>query len=151
LNSDLFRDIVFPAKNKQVHVRDVCRLSYRLEREKTNTTPYVLIDENEGYMKFEGESFHVNSADLFLEISDWLSSFLTTDFEKLVFDCELRYFNSSTVKLLLNMLIEMDDAKNAENVTVNWITTKDNDIIIECGEDIQEDLKHIIFNLVLKQ
>ena len=125
-------------------------MAFQLEREKTDTTPYVLIDESQGYMRFEGESFHINSVEFFREISNWLGSYLKTDFEKLVFDCELRYFNSSTVKLLLNMLLDMDDAKNAGKITVNWITTETNKIIIECGEDFQEDLEHISFNLVLR-
>ena len=31
---------------------------YRLELEKTGSTPYILIDEEKGYMHFQGECFH---------------------------------------------------------------------------------------------
>jgi len=123
-------------------------MAYKLERQKTDLTPYVLIDEENGYMKFEGESFHENIFEFFKEIREWLNEYLKTDFDSLTFDCELKYFNSSTVKVLLSMLLDMDNSDNCENITVNWITTKNNSIIIECGEDFEEDVDNIKFNLI---
>jgi hypothetical protein len=35
-------------------------------------------------------------------------------------------------------------------VVVNWITTGDNDIIIECGEDFKEDISNLEFNMVIQ-
>jgi len=42
----------------------------------------------------------------------------------------------------------MDSCDNCENITVNWITTEDNMIIIECGEDFEEDVENLTFNLI---
>ena len=123
-------------------------MAFRLERAKTDLTPYVLIDEEKGYMKLEGESYHENVFDFFQDINEWLTGFLLTDFASFTFDCELKYFNSSTVKLLLNMLLQMDKSAGASRITVNWITTKNNIIIIECGEDFQEDLENLAFHLI---
>lgn len=125
-------------------------MALKLEREKTEMTPYVLIDEEKRYMKFEGESYHENVLAFYKEISEWLSGYLKTDFDSFTFDCELKYFSSSTVKVLLNMLLDMDNSKNSGKITVNWITTKNNKIIIECGEDFEEDLENITFNFVIK-
>jgi len=124
--------------------------AFRLERERTDLTPYVLIDEEKGYMKLEGESYHENVIAFFKEISDWLNSFLKTNFDSFTFDCELLYFSSSTVKVLLNMFLDMDNSINAFKINVNWITTQKNEIIIECGEDFKEGLKKINFNLIIK-
>jgi len=125
-------------------------MTFKLMREKTDLTPYVLIDEEKRYMKFEGESYHENVISFFREIYEWLIGFLKTDFDSFTFDCELTYFSSSTVKVLLNMLLDMDNSKNSKKITVNWITVKQNKIIIECGEDFQEDLENITFNIVIK-
>lgn len=126
-------------------------MAFRFEREKTVATPYILIDEEKGYIRFEGESFHENVVDAFREVSDWLSEYLKTDFESLIFDCKLLYFNSSTAKFLLNMLLEMDEHSVGGNmVTVNWICSSDNDIIIECGEDFSEELDNLQFKLVIE-
>lgn len=126
-------------------------MAYFLEKEKTGSTPYILIDEEKAYMKFEGESFHENVVEFYRDVSQWLEAFLKTDFDHFVFDCELKYFNSSTAKLLFNMLLEMDEcASSGKKITLNWITTADNDIIIECGEDFQEEVAHLEFNMVVE-
>ncbi len=118
--------------------------------EKTGSTPYILIDEERGYMKFEGESFHENVVEFYREVSEWLEKYLAADFAEFTFDCELKYFNSSTAKLLFNMLLKMDESAAAgKKITINWITTEDNEIIIECGEDFQEDMPHLEFNLLI--
>ena len=125
-------------------------MTFRLEREKTEMTPYVLIDEDKGYMKFEGESYHSDVTSFYLDINAWLKTYLESTFSSFTFDCELRYFNSSTVKLLLNMLLNMDNSANSKSIEVNWITSQGNTIIYECGEDFQSDLKNIKFNLVVR-
>lgn len=126
-------------------------MSYKLEKQKTGSTPYILIDEENRYMKFEGESFHENVIEFYGEVGAWLGDFLRTDFGVFTFDCELKYFNSSTAKLLLNLLMEMDTHSiNGNKVVVNWITTEDNEIITECGEDYQEEIENLEFNLVIQ-
>ena len=119
------------------------------ERERTDITPYVIIDEEKRYMKFEGESYHENVIAFFGGINEWLKGFLLTDFDSFTFDCELNYFSSSTVKVLMNMLADMDNSQNSKKITVNWITSENNEIIIECGEDFKEDMENITFNLII--
>jgi 2-phospho-L-lactate guanylyltransferase (CobY/MobA/RfbA family) len=92
-----------------------------IEKEKTGSTPYVLIDESRRYMRFEGESFHENVLGFYAEIYTWLSSFLKSDFDSFTFDCELKYFNSSTAKMLLNLLLDMDESHHAGNITVKMV------------------------------
>lgn len=122
-----------------------------LEKQKTGSTPHIIIDEENAYMKFEGESFHENVIEFYRDVSQWLEHFLDTDFPQFTFDCELSYFNSSTAKLLFNMLLAMDEsASDGKKVIVNWITTEDNDIIIECGEDFQEETTNLEFNMLIK-
>ena len=125
-------------------------MAYRLEKEKTTSTPYVLVDEASSYLKLEGRCFHENAGAFFKEINDWLDSYLSTDFKIFTFDNELNYFNSSTTKLLLDMLLKMDKYSSDENkVIINWISTDDNEIMIECGEDFQEEMENLEFNLVI--
>lgn len=124
-------------------------MGLRLEKEKTGSTPYILIDEDKNYMKFEGKSFHEDVIAFYSDAIKWLEEYLLTDFEAFTFDCALKYFNSSTTKLLLNMLKSMDKAaENGRKVIVNWITTEDNEIIIECAEDFQEELDNLEFNMI---
>lgn len=125
-------------------------MPFRLEKQRTGVTPYVLIDEETGYIKLEGESFSENIISFFGEISQWLKGYLRNDFQRLTFDCDLQYFNSSTAKLLLNMILDIDEAALGKTVVVNWITLADDDINIECGEDFKEMVEHLDFQIVLK-
>jgi hypothetical protein len=130
---------------------EVRNMAFHLEKAQTNSTPYILIDEEKGYMKFEGRSFHENVAVFYTDVNDWLDTYLKKDFGSFTFDFEMNYFNSSTSKLLHNLLMRMDKYASEKNkVVVNWITTKDNDIIIECGEDFQEDISNLEFNMVIR-
>ncbi|MCL2042886.1 MAG: DUF1987 domain-containing protein [Treponema sp.] len=125
-------------------------MAFLMEREKTASTPYVLIDEKNGYIKLEGRCFHEKIVEFFSEIFDWLNAYLASDFSSLTFDCAINYFNSSTTKLLFNMLLKMDKYANAQNrIMVNWITTEDNHIMVECGRDFQEEVSNLEFNLVI--
>ena len=126
-------------------------MSFFLEKEKMGSTPYVLIDEDKKLMRIAGESFHENIIEFFTDINEWLKKFLASNFDVFTFECEMQYFNSSTAKLLLNMLLNMDDnAVDGKKITVNWMTTRDNDIIIECGEDFHEEMNNLEFNLIIK-
>ena len=123
-------------------------MSLKLVREKTKTTPYIFIDEENGYMRFEGESYLEDIAGFFKEINEWLKKFLTSDFIEFTFDCALEYFNSSTTKQIYNILRLLDASSPGRNVIVNWIVaSKDDDMLIECGEDYQEDMKYLTFNI----
>jgi len=127
-------------------------MAYRLEREKTKTTPYVLIDDEKGYIKFEGESYLEDILGFFKEINEWLERYLSSDFEMLTFDCAIEYFNSSTAKLLFNMLRAMDKSAAAgKKVIVNWIVAKDDDMLLECGEDFKDEMENLEFNLILNK
>jgi hypothetical protein len=123
-------------------------MAYKLEKQKTTSTPFVLIDEEKSYMRLEGRSFHENVVEFFSDVNAWLDKYLVTDFSLFTFDCELNYFNSSTAKLLLNILMKLDKfASDDKKIVVNWITTMSNDIVIECGEDFEEEVDELEFNL----
>ncbi|MCL2809871.1 MAG: DUF1987 domain-containing protein [Treponema sp.] len=126
-------------------------MSFYLEKEKTFSMPYILIDEKKGYMKMEGQCFHENVVVLFKEINNWLDVYLKTDFVLFTFDCDIEYLNSSTLKLLNVLLLKLDRHSCKNNkIIVNWITIEEDDIMIECGEDYQEEMENLEFNLVIK-
>jgi hypothetical protein len=125
-------------------------MAFKLEREKTKTSPYVLIDEEKGYMRFEGESYLEDILGFFKEINEWLEKYLLSNHKGLTFDCAMKYFNSSTTKVLYNMLRLLDKHANGKKIVVNWIVTdEDDDMLIECGEDYRDEMEKLEFNLVI--
>jgi len=125
-------------------------MPFRLERERTKTTPYVLIDEEKGYMRFEGESYLEDIIGFFKEINEWLQRYIVSDFASLTFDCALEYFNSSTTKQIYNILRLMDGSAVGRKVVVNWIVAhEDDDMLIESGEDYRDDMENLEFNIII--
>jgi len=126
-------------------------MAYKLEREKTKTTPYVLIDEENGYVRIEGESYLEDTIGFFKEINEWLINYLSSGFANLTFDCALEYFNSSTTKMLYNIMRLMDESAPGKKVVVNWlVANEDDDMLIECGEDFQEEMENLEFYIKVK-
>jgi hypothetical protein len=125
-------------------------MAFRLEREKTKTSPYVLIEEERGYIRLEGESYLEDVIGFFTEITEWLTNYLASDFKELTFDCAMEYFNSSTTKQIYNMLRLIDKNTNDKKVVVNWIVpSEEDDMLIECGEDYRDEMENLEFNLVI--
>jgi len=126
-------------------------MPFKLERERTKTTPYVFIDEEKSYMRFEGESYLEDIVGFFKEINEWLQEYMTYDFNRFTFDCALEYFNSSTTKQIYNILRLMDVSAPGREVIVNWIVANDDDdMLIECGEDYRDDMENLKFNIIIK-
>ena len=124
-------------------------MSFFLEKKATNSTPYVLIDESKGYMKFEGLSFHENAIEFYKDIVEWLSEYLETDFGTFTFDSQMKYFNSSTTKILFDMLDLMNDnAESGKKVTINWYVEKGDDLLTELCEDMTEDFENLEINMI---
>ena len=125
-------------------------MAFNMEKQRTTSTPYVLIDEGKRYMRLEGRCFHEKVAEFFMEVNEWLDTYLSSNFGVFTFDCAIDYFNSSTAKLLHNILLKMDKHACADKkIIVNWITTEDNEIMVECGEDFKEDVSSLEFNLIV--
>lgn len=123
----------------------------KLEVSKTISTPHMIIDEENNYLLLSGESFPENIVNFYEPLTAWLESYLATDFPIFTFDCRLVYFNSSTSKLLMNILGAMNSAAaRGKNVIVNWHSSKENDVIIECGEEFGEDFGDMQFNIIIE-
>lgn len=122
----------------------------KIEVQKTISTPHMIIDEENNYLMLSGESFPENIVNFYAPLTNWLTEYLLTDFPSFLFDCHLVYFNSSTSKLLMNILGAMNDAAlEGKTVIVNWHSSKENDVIIECGEEFGEDFDHLQFHIII--
>ena len=100
-------------------------------------------------MKLEGLSFHENAVEFYKDIIEWLEQYLKTDFENFTFDSQMKYFNSSTTKILFDMLDMMNDsAESGKKIIINWHVNKGDDLLIELCEDMQEDYEHLEINMI---
>jgi len=121
--------------------------------EATKQTPKVSFDAENHVLEFQGESYPENMALFAVSIFAWLEKYLEQlGNQTFTVNIELTYFNSSSSKMLLDLFDKLEEevADNGKDIIVNWIYDADDDGIEEYGEEFQEDLESLTFNLVKK-
>ncbi|MDM8564610.1 DUF1987 domain-containing protein [Candidatus Halobeggiatoa sp. HSG11] len=119
----------------------------------TKYTPEIYFDANTNILGVKGESYPENITEFSSPLFSWLENYLESLGEKtFTINIELIYFNSSSSKMLLDLfdLLEEEVNDNDKNIVVNWIFDIENDAAQEYGEEFQEDLEILPFNLVEK-
>ncbi len=102
-------------------------------------------------LSIRGESFPENASRFYTPVVDWISQYLESAGPgRTVVEMEIIYFNSSTSKIFMMIFDLLDKAVvRGADIVVNWHANRDNQTAIQCGEEFQEDLEHLPFNLVL--
>jgi hypothetical protein len=111
-------------------------------------SPEVVFDFATGVFKLKGESYPEDVASFYGPLVNQLDKWLKAETDREVrFDIELVYFNSSSAKALMNILMLLEKAAVANSICVNWFYNADDDTMQEFGEDFAEDLEKVTFNL----
>ena len=123
----------------------------KLHIEATKSSPAVAFDAETDLLKISGESYPENAAAFYAPVFTWLKEYLhlAKPGKSIRVEMNVPYFNSSTSKVFLNLfdLLEAEAGKGTA-VEVNWLYEEDNDTAQECGEDFQEEMQAMTFNLV---
>ena len=120
--------------------------------ERSKSSPEINFDAESGILKILGESFPENAAKFYAPAVEWIEEFFLRPGPKAtIFEIELIYFNSSTSKVLMNMLEMADEAvAEGKDISVRWYCDEENETAIECGEEFKEDLSHILFEIIFR-
>ncbi len=119
--------------------------------EATRSSPAIQFDAEKRQLSIRGESYPENAAAFYAPVFAWLKEFIAglTPSEPVQVDLEIFYLNSSSTKVMLNLLDVLEQvAQDGANIIVNWRYDPDNEAILECGQDLSEELEALIFNLV---
>lgn len=119
--------------------------------EQTNSTLYINFDATTGILQIKGESFPENVAKSYKPAMEWMKEYLREGSGKITLEFEIIYFNSSTSKLFMSIFDLLEEAfKKGREIVVNWHCSAGNETAIECGEDFEEDLDSLPFNIIIK-
>jgi len=102
------------------------------------------------HLSLSGESFPENALAFYGPVVSALMAYLgETKNTPITVDIELRYFNSSSTKILLNIFRMLDQAStNGNTVTLNWRHDPEDDTIAEFGADIANDFITLQYHAV---
>ena len=115
-------------------------------------TPEIAFDAGRNILEIKGYSYPENAAAFYAPVMEWLHAYLEQGGrEPIGIGIELIYFNSSSSKILLDLFDLLDDyAGNGHPISVSWIYDAENESAYECGQEFEEDIEHLKFELVKK-
>ena len=116
----------------------------------TPRTPKMSFDAEQGLFFLEGESYPEDTKKFYDEPLSHVYSFLQ---EKHAHPCkfvfQLKYFNSSSAKVLMDLFMAIEEAAQAGNdMSVEWHYAEDDDNMQELGEEFSEELNEAKFALI---
>ena len=113
-------------------------------------TPEILLDFDDCRFQIKGcsrpEDVELFYGPLLQKIDEYKISIIQNP-KKLIIDIHMVYFNSSSLKFLLELLRFCVTIKGADNINLNWIYDKDDDDVFEVGNELSEAL-NIIFTFI---
>ncbi len=115
--------------------------------EKTDETPEVRLFTNSDLSVISGRSLPENAFDFYHPILQWMKTYATTSNAPLNLELRFDYFNSSSGRYLFEILHVLESSKYKEFYKIIWISDKDDDLMIEKGEEFQK-LSDLTFELV---
>ncbi len=118
--------------------------------EGTDDTPQVTLDANpeNPFMEISGRSLPEDVVAFYDPILEWLDEYAESPLEKTVLNIKLEYFNTASSKLLLDILLKLEDMSESGNdVLVRWHFPDDDEDMEEAGEEY-EDIVEVPFEQV---
>lgn len=115
--------------------------------EKTQSTPEVKLDKENGKMEFSGRSLPENVKEFYNPIIEWIDDYLKEpeSSTRVIFNFE--YFNTASSKMILDIIEKLSELNNNSDLKVDWYYIEEDDDMLEAGEDYS-DITEIPFNFI---
>lgn len=105
----------------------------------TDDTPSVTLDAQNDLFEISGRSLPEDVAAFYEPILDWLSRYASSPNDKTIFNFKLVYFNTASSKLLLDILLKLEEIFEAGNeVLIRWHYPDDDEDMEEAGEEYSD-------------
>ncbi|MEG0001744.1 MAG: DUF1987 domain-containing protein [Comamonas sp.] len=113
----------------------------------TPSSPEVDFQFDARTLSLRGESYPENAAAFYGDIIARLKEFLGAQSGiTLEVNIALAYFNSSSTKMLFNLIEALSNAAEDGNaVRLNWFHDEEDDTILEFGQELSEDFPALAF------
>lgn len=122
----------------------------KIEIKETVTTPYTLLDAENGIIKVEGRSIPENVIDFYQPILNWIDNYVKEPNDRTELHFKLEYFNTSSSKRLFDIMKKVEGISllDAKTVVINWYYEEDDEDIYFAGNDYKALITRIDFNLI---
>ena len=105
----------------------------------TEDTPGIKLDATNNIFEITGRSLPEDVVKFYSPIMDWLDEYAKSPNEKTVFDFKLSYFNTASSKIILDILMKLEEIRDAgNNIDIKWHYSSDDEDMMEAGEEYAE-------------
>jgi SiaC family regulatory phosphoprotein len=102
----------------------------------TDDTPSVTLDPENDIFEISGRSLPEDVAAFYEPILDWLDSYAEEAAGKTVFNFKLVYFNTASSKLILDILLKLEEMfESGKDIMIKWHFPDDDEDMEEAGEE----------------
>ncbi|BAO29150.1 DUF1987 domain-containing protein [Sulfuritalea hydrogenivorans] len=118
----------------------------------SNETPEIRFEFSRHRLSMHGESYPENAMSFYGPVRASLQSYLdqVPADSRIEVGIGLRYFNSSSTKLIRALVGMLDKAaENGPSISVDWLHDEDDDMMLEFGIDLKEEHRSLKFSTVV--
>jgi hypothetical protein len=102
----------------------------------TDDTPTVILDADNDIFEISGRSLPEDVTAFYDPILNWLDEYATSPNPKTTIIFKLVYFNTASSKLLLDILMKLEEMhEDGKAVLVKWFYPEDDEDMQEAGEE----------------
>lgn len=102
----------------------------------TEDTPKIILDAENKILEISGRSLPEDVTAFYEPVLNWLNEYSENPNDKTVFNFKLTYFNTASSKLLLDILMKLEEMhENGNNVLIRWHYPEDDEDMEEAGEE----------------
>jgi len=115
----------------------------------TEDTPEISYNNENNEFIISGRSLPEDVTTFYKPVFDWLDLFSGSKQVGAVFKFKLEYFNTASSKIILDILMKLEDLINPEksNINIEWFYNESDDDMQEAGEEYK-DLVEIPFRVI---
>lgn len=105
----------------------------------TDDTPKVVLDDENKIFEISGRSLPEDVADFYEPILNWIDNELKNVKGQIAFAFKMNYFNTASSKLILDILIRLEEMHaDGKDIVVHWFYDADDEDMMEAGEEYSE-------------
>jgi len=110
----------------------------RFHIDRTETSPQIDLDLDQGVLEFIGRSLPHNSEQFYSRVYRWLEEYLQEPKRETTVNMKLDYLDTSSSKHLYNIFQKLNAvSERGQKVQVNWHYEEGDDEMAETGKDYQ--------------
>jgi hypothetical protein len=105
----------------------------------TEDTPKVVLDPVNKIFEISGRSLPEDAVDFYQPVTQWLEELAKSPIQNLELSMKLEYFNTASSKLILDILLKLEDIyQNGNPPKIKWYYLASDADMKEAGEEYSE-------------